>query len=61
MPAPGLVTLPGRFVRLEPLSTGHADGLLQAAQDDRIWPWLPRRLQGGEAITNFIEEASSRQ
>jgi len=57
MPAPGPVTLSGRFVRLEPLRPVHGNGLLQAARDDRIWQWLPRSLQDIDAITGFIEEA----
>jgi RimJ/RimL family protein N-acetyltransferase len=33
--------LTGRFVRLEPLSVGHAPALFKASQDEEIWRWLP--------------------
>jgi len=33
-------TLQGRFVRLEPLPPGHADGLWEASRDKRTWRWL---------------------
>ncbi len=35
------VTLHGTFVRLEPLALKHEDDLLQAAQPEEIWEWLP--------------------
>ncbi|MFZ5824358.1 MAG: GNAT family N-acetyltransferase [Bacillota bacterium] len=57
MPALGPVTLSGRFVRLEPLRRTHLDALLQVASDDRIWAWLPRKLQSAEAMSQFIAEA----
>ena len=45
--------LSGRHVRLEPLSTGHAAGLLEAGTDPAIWPWLSVRQPAdlGEAET----------
>ena len=33
-------TLEGRSVRLEPLTTRHADGLWDASRDPRTWQWL---------------------
>jgi RimJ/RimL family protein N-acetyltransferase len=38
---PEPVVLSGWGVRLEPLSTDHADDLADAAQDDEVWRWLP--------------------
>ncbi|HEV7628106.1 MAG TPA: bifunctional pyridoxamine 5'-phosphate oxidase family protein/GNAT family N-acetyltransferase, partial [Streptomyces sp.] len=35
------VVLEGRHVRLEPLTAGHADGLLQALEDDEVWQHIP--------------------
>jgi RimJ/RimL family protein N-acetyltransferase len=32
--------LPGRIVTLEPLTSGHADGLRAAAADERIWTFM---------------------
>jgi len=57
MSALGPVTLSGRFIRLEPLRPAHCDGLLEAAQDDRIWAWLPIRLKTAAAMKEFLEEA----
>ncbi|MFZ5815120.1 MAG: GNAT family N-acetyltransferase [Bacillota bacterium] len=57
MPTLGPVTLSGRYVRLEPLRMHHLDPLLEAGSDDRIWAWLPRRLQSAEAMEQFIAEA----
>ena len=33
--------LEGRVVRLEPLARRHEQGLFEAAQDERIWRWMP--------------------
>jgi N-acetyltransferase len=33
-------TLEGEFVRLEPLSPDHEDGLWEASRDPRTWQWL---------------------
>lgn len=35
------VTLEGRVARLEPLSAEHLPDLLEAAQDDEIWRYMP--------------------
>jgi RimJ/RimL family protein N-acetyltransferase len=35
------VRLTGRRVSLEPLAADHAEGLFLAAQDPRIWDWMP--------------------
>ena len=37
------VTLAGRHVRLEPAADHHLPDLLEAAQDDQVWSWLPWR------------------
>lgn len=60
-PPLGPVTLTGRFVRLEPLRHAHVDDLLRAAADDRIWTWLPRRLQERRAIESFVANAMARE
>ena len=52
------VTLEGAVVRLEPLSMEHAAGLYAAAQDERIWRWMPTKLYGSrERIETWIETA----
>ncbi|MBB4687726.1 GNAT family N-acetyltransferase [Amycolatopsis jiangsuensis] len=47
-------TLAGRNVRLEPLTTDHAAGLLEAGADPGIWTWLnvrqPNDLGEAEAM-----------
>lgn len=58
--APGPVTLSGRFVRLEPLGPAHLGGLLEAAQDDRIWTWLPTTLTSEDAMREFVDAAVAR-
>ncbi|MET0424782.1 MAG: bifunctional pyridoxamine 5'-phosphate oxidase family protein/GNAT family N-acetyltransferase [Actinoplanes sp.] len=44
------VPMPGRHVRLEPLSPGHVDGLLKALPDDETWQFLtsPRPQSAAE-------------
>ena len=37
------VTFSGAYVRLEPLSQAHVDGIMRAGADDEIWRWLPWR------------------
>jgi N-acetyltransferase len=56
------VTLEGAVVRLEPLSMEHAAGLHAAAQDERIWRWMPTKLYGSrERIETWIEAALKAQ
>ena len=53
------VTLPGKFVRLEPLDHGHVDGLVAAAAADPSlyqWSLVPRDKAG---IERYIETALS--
>ncbi|MEU8800478.1 GNAT family protein [Spirillospora sp. NPDC048819] len=35
--------LSGRYVRLEPLSPEHAEGLFEASKDPAVWTWLSER------------------
>lgn len=35
--------LVGRYVRLEPLTLQHAEGLLEAGKDPEVWTWLSTR------------------
>jgi hypothetical protein len=36
-------TLTGRYVRLEPLSAEHTEGLFEAGRDPRVWTWPSKR------------------
>lgn len=53
------VVLEGRFVRLEPIATQHADGLLAVGGDPTIWRWMPRGplLSVADAL-DYIRDAS---
>lgn len=49
------VTLSGQHVRLEPLTPGHAAGLLEALGDDEVWEHLPtRRPSTMEAMRDYL-------
>jgi N-acetyltransferase len=53
-------TLAGRLVRLEPLTPAHADGLLEAGDDPRIWRWMPYPVTATrEVLSAWIEDARS--
>jgi RimJ/RimL family protein N-acetyltransferase len=43
------VILPGRFVRLEPLSEEHVSGLTAIGLEDSIWQYMPYGLMRNEA------------
>lgn len=56
------VILEGRLVRLEPLAPRHAPELLEAAQDDELWRYLPiPRPRTQEAIERWVAEAHELQ
>jgi RimJ/RimL family protein N-acetyltransferase len=51
-------TLSGEHVRLEPLSSDHADGLFEAGSDPAIWTWLAvRQPEAVEGMHTIIEKA----
>ena len=58
-----VVTLEGRFVRLEPLSPAHAEALWSAAQEDhaRIFHWTVRNIDSLEAMRQYIMAALEEQ
>lgn len=47
-------TLTGRFVRLEPLESRHATGLLRAADDEAIFRWLSTARPTDEAAARDL-------
>ena len=51
------VTLEGRFVRLEPLSSAHLPGLCAAGLDPTIWTWMPRPVSDEAAMRGWVDEA----
>ncbi len=56
--APEPLVLENVVVRLEPLVPEHRDGLRQAAQDSRIWPYMP--VDGGteNGFATMLDEAT---
>lgn len=55
------VTLEGRFVRLEPLSRAHLDGLCAVGLEDEIWRWIPTPVTDREGMRRYVEEALAAQ
>ena len=50
--------LEGRVVRLEPLARRHERGLFEAAQDRRIWRWMPDDAsESSETFHAWLEDA----
>jgi len=50
--------LEGRVVRLEPLARRHEQGLFEAAQDERIWHWMPYDASASpETFHAWLEDA----
>jgi len=53
------VTLEGRYVRLEPLSRDHLDGIVAAGSFEEIWRWLSVRPVGREGFEGWMDAALS--
>lgn len=51
------VILEGKWVRLEPLSERYAEGLLRAAQDERIWTYMSMFISTAEDVAQFLRQA----
>jgi RimJ/RimL family protein N-acetyltransferase len=51
------VTLTGRFVRLEPLTRGHAEALAKFAYEPSLWTWMPTRALDRQGLDAWIDEA----
>ena len=57
---PKPVVLEGRYARLEPLDTRHAEDLFAVGQDEAIWRYLPRpRLTSAADARQMIEAAQA--
>ncbi|WP_019632412.1 GNAT family N-acetyltransferase [Actinomadura atramentaria] len=50
--------LTGRYVRLEPLTPDHAEGLFEAGEEASIWTWLSIRPPADVAATRAVIEAA---
>lgn len=55
------VSLTGRWVRLEPLDTHHAEHLTQAADDEEIWRYLRAELRSRQQVDEGIASALEQQ
>jgi RimJ/RimL family protein N-acetyltransferase len=55
------ITLEGRWACLEPLSERHTADLVEAAQDDEIWRYMPAELKTEEQIQAWIAAAHAQQ
>ncbi len=51
------VTLEGRRIRLEPLSTDHVDELTAAGADERLWRHTPRRIRSRDDMLAYVSDA----
>ncbi|MFI6297921.1 GNAT family N-acetyltransferase [Nonomuraea sp. NPDC050790] len=58
---PALVTLSGRFVRLEPLSLAAVDELTAAASEDRSTYAFTRVPHGRDEVASYVEAALAEQ
>ena len=48
----------GNLVRLEPLESGHEEGLYEAARDEKIWRWMPQNAAASrESFHEWLEAA----
>lgn len=60
MRTPEPVVLTGGHVRLEPLGPEHVEDLFAAAQDDRVWRWLPApRPRSVEDVVTLVDAAEA--
>lgn len=55
------VELVGARVRLLPLHSSHTQGLWHAAQDERIWTYMPVRMQSLDDMRHSIDAALAAQ
>ena len=55
------VTLEGRFVRLEPLSSDHLDGLCDVGLDEDIWRYTLTHVRSREDLLGYLDAALTLQ
>jgi hypothetical protein len=61
MRPPEPVTLEGHGVRLEPLTSDHADGLIAAAADGELWELWFTSVPAPDDTTKYIADALAGQ
>ena len=55
------LTLKGRYVRLEPLSTEHQAALCEVGLDEELWRWTTTLVRTPEEMRAYIEAALDEQ
>ncbi len=55
------VTLEGKHVRLEPLTTNHLDALCSFGLDEDLWRWSPVPIRTREELRAYVETALKEQ
>ena len=55
------VVLRGRYVRLEPLTLQHCDGLSEVGLDAELWRWIPVPVLTQEHMAEYVETALKEQ
>lgn len=55
------VTLEGRYVRLEPLTSEHTTGLAEVGLDEDLWKWIPAPVRTPEEMSAYVQTALSEQ
>jgi len=48
------VTLRGRHIRLEPLSTDHAEALAAVGLDPQLWRWIPTAVRSVDDMRAYV-------
>lgn len=56
-----LITLEGRYVRLEPLAESHEDGFAEVGLDPDLWRYFPYRMAAREDAELFVRGALKEQ
>jgi N-acetyltransferase len=54
------VTLEGRHVRLEPLTSDHLPGLIEVGLDPTLWRWTVSQVETPADMRDYVETALSR-
>jgi RimJ/RimL family protein N-acetyltransferase len=51
------VTLEGKYVRLEPMSSSHIEGLWEAGRFDEIWTYMSTAFRSREDVERYVADA----
>jgi N-acetyltransferase len=55
------VTLAGRYVRLEPLSSEHIDALADVGLDPDLWRWTTSQITSRDEMADYVQAALAGQ